>query len=487
MMNDETISLRPGMHIHLIGIGGAGISAIARVLLGRGFVVSGSDAAGNKVTAALAAAGATIFEGHTAKQIEGAELLVISSAIPTDNPEVVAAHAANVPVLKRADFLGHLMEDTIGIAVAGSHGKTTTTGMIAQLLIMGELDPTVIVGGILPSLGTNGRFGNGAYFVVEADEYDHMFLGLQPEVAVVTSLEHDHPDIFPTYEAYRDAFQKFAQLLPAGGRLIVCHDDAGVRDLLQNLKRPELEITTYGIAKEDGNHNNAPDYQALDLRPNNLGGTDFLVETEGQVIGLARLRIPGTHNVLNALAAIIVAQDVGIDFIAIQRSLAEFGGIGRRFQVIGEAGSVAVIDDYAHHPTEIKATLSAAKQRYPGRRIWAVWQPHTYSRTKLLLDEFATSFTDADRVVALDIYRSRETDSLGMDTAVVVEAMNHPHAVHVPKRKEAAAYILDRIHPDDVVLTLGAGNGNVVGQWVLEGLQERLSQKGNGIVPSGTS
>lgn len=476
-MNEKTFSLQSDMHIHLVGIGGAGISAIARVLLGRGFTVSGSDAQRNETTDALAAEGTTIFEGHAQEHIKGADLLVISSAIPDDNPEIVAAREAGIPVLKRADFLGHLMAKTIGIAVAGSHGKTTTTGMIAQMLIAGDLDPTVIVGGVLPSLGTNGRYGEGAYFVVEADEYDHMFLGLQPEVAVITSLEHDHPDIFPTYESYREAFHKFVQLLPDGGRLIACHDDAGVQNLLKTVNRPELEITTYGIAKKNGNQNHAPDYQALDLRSNNLGGTDFLVETEGQVIGLARLRVPGIHNVLNALAAIIVGQDVGIDFIAIQRSLAAFGGIGRRFQVLGEAGGVTVIDDYAHHPTEIKATLAAARQRYPGRRIWAVWQPHTYSRTKLLLDQFAGSFGEADRVVALDIYRSRETDTLGMNTAVVLDAMNHPQAIHIPKRADAAAYILDRIHPDDVVLTLGAGNGNVVGQWVLEGVQKRFLQR----------
>jgi len=486
-MNEQVFTLQPGMHIHLIGIGGSGISAIARVLLGYGYKVSGSDAQRNEITDALQAEGATIYDGHAAKQITGADLLVISSAIPDDNPEVTAARKADIPVLKRADFLGHLMKNSIGIAVAGSHGKTTTTGMVAQILIGGEMDPTVIVGGVLPSLGINGRYGAGDYFIIEADEYDNMFLGLRPEVAVITNLEHDHPDIFNTYKSYQEAFRKFVGLLPDGGRLIACYDDAGVKDMLKSLNRPELEITTYGIARDEGHQNDAPDYQALDLRPNNLGGTDFLVETEGQVIGLARLRVPGQHNVLNALAAIIVAQDVGVDFITIQKSLAEFGGISRRFQIIGEAGGVTVIDDYAHHPTEIKATLSAARQRYPGRRIWAVWQPHTYSRTKLLLQEFAQSFANADRVVALDIYRSRETDTLGINTAVVIDAMNHPQAVHIPERDAAAAYILDRIHPNDVVLTLGAGNGNVVGQWILEGIQKRLNTQGNGIVSSGSN
>ncbi|MCP5100089.1 MAG: UDP-N-acetylmuramate--L-alanine ligase [Chloroflexi bacterium] len=471
-MTESTFSLQSGMHLHLVGIGGAGISAIARVLLGRGYVVSGSDANSNDTTVALETEGATIYAGHAAANIDGAEVLVISSAIPADNPELVAARAAKIPILKRSDFLGHLMGNKIGIAVAGSHGKTTTTGLVAQLLIGGELDPTVIVGGVLPSLGTNGRYGQGDYFVIEADEYDNMFLGLRPEVGIITNLEHDHPDIFPTAEAYESAFRQFAQLLPDGGRLIVCGDDAGIQKMLANLNRPELEITTYGIA--NGDPNNSPDYQALDLRPNALGGNDFLVETEGQIIGLARLRVPGEHNVLNALAAIIVGLDVGLDFVQLQRALAEFGGIGRRFQLIGEVGSVTVIDDYAHHPTEIKATLGAARQRYPGRTIWAVWQPHTYSRTKLLLKEFAASFGDADRVVALDIFPSRETDTLGMNTAVVLDAMNHENVVHIPKREDAAAHILDRIHPNDVLVTLGAGNGNVIGQWVLDGLKKRI-------------
>ena len=467
-----TFVLRPGMHLHLVGIGGAGISAIARVLLGRGFVVSGSDMQVNALTAALQAEGAMIFEGHAAENIAGAEALVISSAVPESNPEVEAARAANIPVLKRADFLGHLMADDIGVAVAGTHGKTTTTGMISQILLDGKLDPTVIVGGVLPGLGSNGRFGHGGFFVIEADEYDNMFLGLRPEVAVIMNVEHDHPDIFPTQESYLAAFADFARLLPQNGRLIANVDDPGVRDLLGRLTLPGVEITTFSVL---GSGRARPaDFQALDVRPNPLGGMDFVVEQEGQLVGLARLRLPGIHNVSNALAAIIVALDAGVDFHIIRQTLADFGGVGRRFQVQGEVGQVTVIDDYAHHPTEIRATLAAAQQRFPGRRIWAVWQPHTYSRTKLYLQEFAASFTDADRVVALDIYRSRETDTLGMNTAVVVKAMNHPNAIHIPQREDAAAYILDRVLPDDVILTLGAGDGHAVGEWILQGLKQRL-------------
>jgi len=454
-MDDKTFTLQPNMHIHLIGIGGSGISAIARVLLGRGCVVSGSDEQSNEITAALQADGATIYQGHNASNISGAQLVIISSAIPEENPELQAARTANIPVMKRSDFLGHLMADRIGIAVAGTHGKTTTTGMLAHILMEAELDPTVIVGGILPSLGTNGRYGEGDYFLVEADEYDRMFLGLRPEVAIISNIEHDHPDIFPNEDDYRDAFEKFAQLLPDGGHLVACATDVETAALLQKLQLSGVEISTYALGVNAGEQPKA-DYLALDLRPNQLGGTDFLVETEGEMVGLARLRVPGDHNVLNALAAIIVAVDLGIDFNVIRAALGSFSGVNRRFELIGEVGNVTIIDDYAHHPTEIGVTLQAARQRYPGRRLWAVWQPHTFSRTKLLLDKFATCFTEADRVVALDIYRSRETDSLGLDTAVVLEAMNHPAAIHIPNLDDAAKYILDRVRPHDVVLTLGA-------------------------------
>ena len=303
------------------------------------------------------------------------------------------------------------MTGLTGIAVAGTHGKTTTTGMIAQVLVDAGLDPTVILGGILPEWGSNGRAGKGKYFLIEADEYDHMFLGLRPSMAVITNIEHDHPDIFPTAAEYRDDFRRFASLLPDSGRLIACGQDAGVIQLLDDLELSKVEISTYGLSQKSSIGDF--DFEAEDRRPNQLGGTDFLVSGYGQTIGLVRLRIPGEHNVLNALAAIVVALDLEIDFPQICRSLAGFGGIGRRFQVTGEVGGVTVIDDYAHHPTEIGATLAAARQRYPGRRIWAVWQPHTFSRTLLMLSRFAGSFGDADRVIALDIYRSRETDDSG--------------------------------------------------------------------------
>lgn len=465
--------LRPGMHIHLVGIGGAGMSAIARVLLGRGYRVSGSDVQANAQTESLAASDATIYLGHDASHIAGAELVVISSALPKTNPEWVAAIAQSVPVLKRSELIGELMTGYVGIAVAGTHGKTTTTGMIAHLLIDTGHDPTIVLGGTLPELDGNGRFGQGRYFIVEADEYDNMFLGMRPELAVVTNIEHDHPDMFPTPAIYQAAFTQFISLLSPAGRLLVCTDDPGILDLMAKEMPTSAQVLTYGLAEETGQSSPQPDFRALDLRPNQMGGSDFVVESYGRTIGLVRIRVPGIHNVRNALAAVAVGLELGIDFTQICRSLAGFGGVQRRFQVIGEVADVTIIDDYAHHPTEIRVTLAAARQRYPGRRLWAVWQPHTFSRTRLLADEFAESFAQADRVVALDIYRSRESADQGISTADVIARMPHPQADYIPGREEAAAYLLERIKPGDVVLTLGAGDGNLVGEWVLKGLQQQ--------------
>ncbi len=458
-----------GSHIHLVGIGGFGLSAIARVLLGKGFIVSGSDLQRNELTDELAEAGATIYIGHSADNWKGADALLVSSAIPLENPEVVSAKEAGVPVVKRADLIGDLMSDSYGIAVAGSHGKTTTTGMIAQILVEADLDPSVIVGGVLPLFGTNGHAGNGIHFIVEADEYDYMFLGLRPTISIITNIEFDHPDIFPTVDAYRSAFEQFAHLTPEYGMLIVCADDANALELANGKSPPGVNVETYGLGTAM--------WRAVDLRQNQLGGLDFLIQRDEDTVGLARLRVPGEHNVLNALAAIVVAVNLGIEFNTIRKALANFNGIGRRFQIIGEAGDVVIIDDYAHHPTEIRATLAAARQRYADRRIWAVWQPHTYSRTKRLQDEFATSFNDADIVTVLDIFRSREKDTLGIDANTVAEAIEHDNTGHFGGVEETVSYILDRVRPGDVIITLTAGDGYLVGDAVLQVLQSRVANR----------
>ncbi len=464
-MKVSAFKLEEGMHIHLVGIGGSGLSAIAFVLLGRGFKVSGSDEQMNEFTLKLANAGCQIYHGHQSRHCEGADILLISSAIPDDNIEVIVAKERGIPVYKRAEFLRALMVDDFVIAVAGSHGKTTTTGMIGQILIQSGLDPSIIVGGVLPFLGSNGRAGNSEFFVIEADEYDHMFLGLVPKIAVITNIDYDHPDLYPTKTVYQEAFGQFIGAVIAGGTLVVCQDDAATVNLASSSQPAGVGLETFGLSPAR--------WQAVDIRSNQQGGNDFLVLHQQKTAGLIRLRVPGEHNIQNALAAIAVATRLEIDFNVIRQGLADFGGISRRFQIVGKLADVIVIDDYGHHPTEIQATLAAARQLYGRRRIWAVWQPHTFSRTKSMLAEFAASFDDADRVIILDIYQSREVDSLGIDINRVAETIDHPDAHYLASMESAAKFIVDRIRPGDVVITLSAGDGNLVGELVLTTLKNR--------------
>jgi UDP-N-acetylmuramate--alanine ligase len=351
--------------IHLIGIGGTGLSAIARVLLESGYAVTGSDRADSPFARDLRAAGVTVSIGHLPENVRGADVVVRSSAIPDDNPEVVAAREQGIPVLKRADFLGSLMEGKTGIAIAGTHGKTTTTSMIAWMLSALNEDPSFIVGGVLGNLGVNARAGKGSTFIIEADEYDRMFLGLKPFIEVVTNVEHDHPDCYPTPEDFQAAFVEFVRRLPADGTLIACGEDDGATQLLTEAKKLGKRTVVYGDEAE---------VRAEHLKPNNKGGFTFDAVVRGKLCVVA-LQVPGRHNVLNALAALTVASLLDLDLVDAARALSQFSGTGRRFEVRGEAGGVTVIDDYAHHPTEIRATLAAARDRYPGHRIWAVWQP----------------------------------------------------------------------------------------------------------------
>jgi len=466
-------------HVHLVGIGGSGLSAIAQVLLESGYDVSGSDEVLSPFARSLAARGAKVFQGHAAEQLDGAEMVIVSAAVPADNPEVMAAQARGIPVLKRADFLGQLMEGRQGIAVAGTHGKTTTTGLIALLLDRAGLDPTFIVGGWLADYETNARAGHGRPFVVEADEYDRMFLGLKPTVAVVTNVEHDHPDCYPTLADMQEAFRAFVNLLPAGsdpngaagagGLLVGCGHDAFVRALVDERRAAGRPALTYGLRRDD-------DFRADSLQLNGAGGYDFLLVKGGQTLGLARNRLPGEHNVLNSLAALAVADHLGVAFNDARNGLAEYRGAGRRFEVMGEAGGVTWVDDYAHHPTEIRATLAAARRRFAAHPLWVMFQPHTYSRTRALLAGFAEAFADADHVVIVDIYRSREAPDPGISAEDIVRRMDHPDARYVPALDEAVDYLLERLHAGDVLLTLGAGDGNQVGRRVLEILGGKSAQ-----------
>lgn len=473
-------SQRSRVRIHLVGIGGAGLSAIAGYLLERGFTISGSDQRPNEATDELSARGVAIMRGHDPAHVTGeglglppASLVLLSSAIAETNPEVVAARAAGIPAVKRADLLGPLMAGQHGIGVAGAHGKTTTTSMIATILLRAGMDPSFIVGGRLaigPAEGarastiTAARAGQGP-FVIEADEYDGMFLGLNLEVGVVTNVEWDHVDCYPTPGDFTAAFRKFAGQLPPDGLLVVCADDAGAL-ALQDAVRSGVQVRTYGITEP-------ADWTARDLRPNAGGGLDAEVWFEGQPVAALSLAVPGQYNVRNALAALAVAHWHGIKPGWAAAMLRDFKGAGRRFELMGEAGGVTVIDDYAHHPTEVAATLSAARLRYGTRRVWAVFQPHTYSRTQALLDNFTNSFEDADVALFLDIYAAREKIDLGMHSRLLVEAVDHPNALYIGPIEAAAEYLLAHVEPDDVVITLSAGDGNRVGTLLLEGLRAR--------------
>jgi len=451
-------------HIHLIGIGGAGLSAIARVLMEQGAEVSGSDLALSPVTESLARDGARIFVGHRAENVDGADLVIVSSAVPASNVEVLASQAAGIPVLKRPEFLGRMMDGRLGVAVAGTHGKTTTTAMIASILLEARRDPTFIVGGVIAGLGTNGRAGEGSLFVIEADEYDRTFLSLKPTAAVVTIVEHDHPDCYPTFAEFRAAFDEFTRLVPRDGLLAVCWDDPVARELGERRRAEGTAVTFFGLGQE-------AEWRAEEVRPNFAGGMDFLATRRGQVLGLVRLRLPGVHNASNAMAALAVADFLGVPFRVARAALTEFRGVGRRFEIKGEADRVTVVDDYAHHPTEIRATLRAAQVRFPDRSLWAVWQPHTYSRTRTLLGEFAQAFDAADHVIVLPIYPARETDTLGVSSGDVAAAMQHPDVRCAESLDEAVVWLGTEVRPGDVVLTLGAGDGYRVGEWLLEALE----------------
>jgi UDP-N-acetylmuramate--alanine ligase len=452
--------------VHLIGIGGAGLSAIATVLLQQGYTVSGSDRQASGATGRLSRLGATVFTGHRAENIAAdLDTVVISSAIPADNPEIVAARQRGIPVVKRAEWLGQMMAGRFGIAVAGSHGKTTTTAILAFVLHRLGQAPTYIVGGYVPQLATNAAAGSGPAFVIEADEYDYTFLGLRPAVAVITNIEWDHPDLFPTAEAVRLAFSDFVRLVPANGLVVACGDEAEVRTVAAQAVAP---VVTYGLQPDN-------DWQAVDLRGNEQGGYDFKVvrRNEAGPAATVGLAVPGRHNVRNALAGLVVAVQQGLSLSQVAAVLGQFSGVGRRFELKGEVNGITIIDDYAHHPTEIKATLAAARARFGQRPLWVLLQPHTYSRTLALLADFAAAFSQADHVIVVDIFASREIDAGLVHSRDIVARMSHRHALYIGPLTAAADYLSQQLRPGDVLLTLGAGDGDQVGEWVLSSLLKR--------------
>jgi len=453
-------------HVHLIGIGGSGLSAIARVLLERGYKVSGSDRQLSSVTSSLAQSGATIFQGHDPHHISGADLVVRSSAISDDNSEVVAAMKEGIPVMKRSEFLGEIIQDHFCIAVAGTHGKTTTTAMIAWMLSNAGRAPSYILGGTSTNLGTNAHAGEGEEFVIEADEYDHMFLGLRPDIAVITNIEHDHPDCFPTARDYRDAFFQFALQIKEGGLLVICADDPGAALLVEEIRNMKslsqtLRVKTYSLSD-------------LKINGSETGGQAFLYKKQRMI-----LQVPGFHNLQNSLAALLVAEEIGLSLEVGTASLVRFQGTSRRFEMMGEAAGVIVINDYAHHPTEIKATLVTARQRFHEHRIWALWQPHTYSRTRQLSGEFSEAFEDADFVVVTDVFAAREPKPAdGFTAQVIVNRMvtsGKPHGAsgevyYIPELDRVTPFLLERLVPGDVLVILSAGDADKIGKNVLDNI-----------------
>ena len=447
-------------HIHFIGIGGTGLSAIAKVLLEQGYKVSGSDLMVSPLFEGVRAAGGNVFQGHRAENIEGAELIVRSSAIPDDNPEILAAEIAGIPVLRRSEFLGRLMEGKNVIAIAGSHGKTTTTSMVSWILSAQDRDPSYIVGGVVANLGTNARSGTGNDFVIEADEYDHMFLGLNPDLAVVTNVEHDHPDIFPTLRSFEEAFIGFVNNLGSHGTLVLCGEDPGAMKLASEVSENQ-KLIVYGFEKS------GRDYCARDIRTKPGGGSEFIISiNNGQELVLVNIsiQVPGQHNVLNALAAFAAADQLGLDRTKIAVNLADFKGSERRFEVRGEFQDIILIDDYAHHPTEIKATLAAAKLTYPGRRIVGVWQPHTFSRTQTLFSDFIDAFADADELIVLDVYAAREIKPPGFSISDLVQAIRAVKAVYISGKERVIDTLKEELRAGDVLLIFSAGDAIEINQ-----------------------
>jgi len=450
--------------IHFVGIGGIGMSGIAEVLLTLGYKVSVSDLKLTPATDRLAGLGATIFQGHASANIAGAEVVVTSTAIPPDNPEVAEAHRLHVPVIRRAEMLAELMRLKYGIAVAGMHGKTTTTSMIAAVLAAGGLDPTVVVGGRVDAMGSNARLGTSQYLVAEADESDRSFLMLSPILAVVTNIDREHMDCYRGMKDVKRAFLHFMDRVPFYGMVVLCNDDRPLRSLFPHLKR---RLVTYGMRKDS-------DFRIVPLKTAPAkdlehAGSRFRVRYRGQELGDFRLRVPGTHNVLNATAAIAVGVGLEIPVPHIEQALEAFRGVDRRFQLKGTAAGVSVVDDYGHHPTEVRATLTAART-CGYTRLHVIFQPHRYTRTQHLMDEFATAFEGADSVFVLDVYPASEQPIPGVTGEALarrIVELSGKAARYVGSFGEAAEAVAALAGPGDAVVTLGAGNVSQLGPQIL--------------------
>jgi UDP-N-acetylmuramate--alanine ligase len=474
--------------IHFVGIGGIGMSGIAEVLLNLGYKVSGSDLKASAVTERLATLGATIFEGHSSENIAGAEVVVASSAIAADNPELAEARQLHVPVIQRAEMLAELMRLKYGIAIAGMHGKTTTTSMVAAVLAAGGLDPTVVVGGRVDAMGSNARLGNSQYLVAEADESDRSFLKLSPILAVITNIDREHMDCYRNMRDVKRAFLDFTDRVPFYGTVVACNEDSLLRGIIQQIRR---RVVTYGVRRGsdfmikilDGETGVTP---GGDARRSIDSAEDypishFTVAYKNQKLGNFRLHVPGLHNILNASAAIAVGVGLEIDIEHIRAGIEAFRGVDRRFQFRGAVGGIKVVDDYGHHPTEIRATLAAARQ-CGYNKIHVIFQPHRYTRTQLLMDDFATAFGDSDSLFLLDIYAASEKPIDGVTSNIlarkIFEATGRA-AMHASSFQDAVAAVTTVAQPGDMVLTLGAGSVSQIVPMIMEELQAKEAAIGS--------
>jgi len=450
--------------IHFVGIGGIGMSGIAEVLLNLGYKVSGSDLRSSDITERLAGFGAEIGIGHKAENLQNVDVVVISSAVHDDNPEVVEARRLHVPVIPRAEMLAELMRMKYGIAIAGTHGKTTTTSMAASILGHAGIDPTIVIGGKLNAIGTNAQLGQGKFLVAEADESDGSFLVLSPTIAVVTNIDADHLDFYSGIEEIRETFVEFINKVPFYGLAVLCLDDKNIREILPQVKKRYM---TYGLSSQ-------ADIRATHVRHDGFN-TSFVAHYKGYRLGEISFRMPGAHNVLNAMACIAVAMELDVPFAAIQEGFAKFGGVGRRFTVKGEPKGIMVVDDYGHHPAEIRATLAAARQGWPERRIIAAFQPHRYTRTHELFDEFVTAFYDADVLVLTDVYAAGEQPIEGATAErLAAEVLRHGQkdVTWIADREKIPAHLAGMVREGDIVITLGAGNIWQQGEALVRMLEE---------------
>jgi len=443
-------------HIYFVGIGGIGMSGIAEVLLNLGYEISGSDISKTDITKQLSSLGAKIFYRHDPSNLGDVDVVVTSTAVTEDNPEVIEAHNRNIPVIPRAEMLAELLKMKISVAVSGSHGKTTTTSMISTILAHGGLDPTMVIGGKLASIGSNARLGSGEVIVAEADESDGSFLRLRPYIAVITNIDHEHLDHFSGIEEIKEAFLQFANLVPFYGTTILFLDDENVKEILPGIKR---KFITYGLSA-------GADYQARDISFSGLM-TRFSLYYKGDLMGKISLNVPGAFNVCNAVAAVAVARELNMEFSAIIDGIRSFAGVNRRLETKGEMNDITVVDDYGHHPTEIKATLKAVKQAWKEKRIIMVFQPHRYTRVRALFDEFLHAFHDADVLIITDIYAASEKKIEGVHSINLyhgIKDSGHKGVTYLSSFDEIVTHLQTIARPGDVIITMGAGDIWKVGE-----------------------